>query len=64
MMFAAPEARPAVGLVTRVRPNGHREAWRSEATPNGTVMIREKQMRAAGDAVPGGQDDTAADDEP
>jgi hypothetical protein len=49
MMFPIPEARPASGRLTTVRPNGQsaKPAMRRAATPNGIVMIRMKQISAA-----------------
>ena len=43
------DATPASSRLTTVRPKGHRlyVAIRSEANPNGIVMIRMKQMIAA-----------------
>jgi hypothetical protein len=48
-MFPMPEATPAPGRLTSVRPNGQRanRAILSAAMPNGIVMIRTKQISAA-----------------
>ena len=42
MMFPMVDPTPAVGFLTTVRPNGHRQnlAIRNAAKPNGIVMIR------------------------
>ncbi len=44
-----PDATPSSGFLTTVFPNGHsaNTAIRSAAIPNGMVMIRTKQIRAA-----------------
>ena len=49
MMLPMPEATPAPGRLTRLRPNGQsaNRAMRSAAMPNGIVMIRMKQISAA-----------------
>jgi hypothetical protein len=48
-MFPSAEATPASGRLTTVRPNGHSANMpiRSEAIPNGIVMIKTKQISAA-----------------
>ena len=49
MTLPIPEAMPASGRLITVLPNGHsaNTAIRSEAMPNGIVMIRMKQISAA-----------------
>ena len=49
MTLPIPEAIPASERLTTVLPNGHRAniAIRSDAMPNGMVMMRTKQMSAA-----------------
>ena len=49
MTLPIPDAMPASGRLTIVLPNGHSAniAIRSDAMPNGMVMMRTKQIRAA-----------------